>query len=133
MVWKPPFRDAADVIIDKILDRQTVEPLHGFKDDELLAQVEEQNRIMDEHEDYAALRSDGKPGNIKEKVQIAKGRSGISRLLTREDVYYPPVQSVELSKTFLPLEILRNKDIVEYKKGKITYVAGQKEVKNIEK
>ena len=44
-------------MIDKILDRKTVEPLHGFTDEELLSQVAQQNDIMDNHEDYAALRA----------------------------------------------------------------------------
>jgi hypothetical protein len=40
--WKPPFRDAGGVIIEKILDRKTVEPLGGFTDQELLDLVDKQ-------------------------------------------------------------------------------------------
>lgn len=117
-VWRSPFRDAADVIIERINDPKTVEPLTGFTDDQLLYQVNEQNRIMDEHEDYAALRSAGKEGNIKNKEQIAKGRKGISKLLTSETMYYPPHLSIMLSKTFLPKEILRNTTVIEYNERK---------------
>ena len=28
-VWRPPVRDAADVIIERILDRETVAPIDG--------------------------------------------------------------------------------------------------------
>lgn len=126
ITWKPPFRDAGDVIIERILDRKTVEPVQGFTDDELLDQVNLQNKIMDEHDDYAALRSEGKIGAIKDKVQIAKGRKGISKLLTSETMYYPPYKSIMLSTTFLPAEVLRNTDIIEYdKKGKVRYLSGR--------
>jgi hypothetical protein len=39
VTWAPPFRDAVDVIIEKILDPHTVHPIQGFTDAELLAQV----------------------------------------------------------------------------------------------
>ena len=29
VTWRPPFRDAADVVIDKIRSRQTVQPIDG--------------------------------------------------------------------------------------------------------
>jgi hypothetical protein len=34
-IWNPPFRDAADVIIERILDRQTIEPIEGYSYEEL--------------------------------------------------------------------------------------------------
>jgi hypothetical protein len=38
------------------LDRQTVHPINGYPDAELLQQHEEQKKIMEFHEDYAALK-----------------------------------------------------------------------------
>ena len=54
--WISPFKDAGDVVIEKILDRQTVHPIQGYPDDELLRQHEEQKKIMEFHEDYSALK-----------------------------------------------------------------------------
>ena len=34
-VWRPKFRDAVDIIIDRILNSTTIEPLKGFSDEEL--------------------------------------------------------------------------------------------------
>ena len=81
--WDPPFPDAADVIIRRILDRKTVEPIEGFSDEELLNQHEKQNYIMDTHDDYAALRRD-KPGEkkkYKKKKGITTGLAGVSRII----------------------------------------------------
>eukprot|EP00605_Chrysophyceae_sp_TOSAG23-4_P001011 GSChrysophyteH1.ASY1.ANO1.1112.1 assembled CDS len=80
--WDPPFVDAQEVIIRRILDRKTVDPIKGFSDAELLAQYENQNYIMDTHDDYAALRKD-KPGQkitYKKKVGITNGMAGISKI-----------------------------------------------------
>lgn len=35
LTWKPPFRDAMDVIIDRLLNRSTIEPMEGFAPGEL--------------------------------------------------------------------------------------------------
>jgi len=57
--WRPPFRDAADVIIERMLDSATVEPLVGYSDEELMEQHDTATDILNTHEDYMALR--GKP------------------------------------------------------------------------
>eukprot|EP01041_Mallomonas_annulata_P004876 gene4876-9723_t len=56
LIWAPPFEDASDVIINKILDRKTVEPITGYSDEELLRQHMQQKEIMNKHEDFSALR-----------------------------------------------------------------------------
>jgi hypothetical protein len=125
------MRDAVDIIIEKILDRNTIAPLQGFTNEELLRQVELQNSIMDNHEDYAALRSDSpsnssnsKKGGHKDKKQIAKGIKGISKIVTADTVIYPPMGSLELSSEFIPKSVFLNTDIVEFKEGKvISYVS----------
>ena len=83
LTWTPPFMDAQQVIIERILDTSTIEPIEGFSDSQLLAQHEKQNYIMDTHEDYAALRHD-KPGEVRKpnkRKQIAKGLKGVSKLM----------------------------------------------------
>jgi hypothetical protein len=81
--WEPPFIDAQEVIIRRILDRNTVEPLTGFTDEEILAQQDKQNYIMETHDDYAALRSD-KPGKKKQYIRkkgLTTGLKGISKIM----------------------------------------------------
>lgn len=84
--WRPPFHDAADVIITRILDRQTIEPINGFTDQELIQQHEIQNEIMENSEDYSALRHDPnydaskvkrKP---KPKKRLTVGLAGVSKI-----------------------------------------------------
>ena len=60
--WSPPFRDAADVVIDHILDRRTVEPITGFSNKELLQQHQLQKYMLTNHEDYGAMRAVGEEG-----------------------------------------------------------------------
>ena len=72
-IWKSPFKDAADVIIEKILDRQTVHPINGWSNEELLRQHHEQKEIMEYHEDFAALRGRASSRNedkINKKIAI---------------------------------------------------------------
>ena len=54
-VWDPPLVDAADIIINKILDRNTIEPLSGFTDSELGELNCMQNSLTLKHPDYAGL------------------------------------------------------------------------------
>lgn len=108
MTWEPPFPDASSIIIDKILDRKTVEPIEGFTDEELANQHDLQNYLMDTHEDYAALRAIGKydgnsstttnPAissaltnreNIRRKKSL-KGKVAISKIMRTDDNIAPP-------------------------------------------
>lgn len=45
-VWGPPVPDASDVIINKILDPSTIEPLSGFSEEQLQQQKNLQKEIM---------------------------------------------------------------------------------------
>ena len=80
-VWGPPVPDAADVIIDKILDRKTIEPIKGFTDDDLAIQKARQKEIMETHEDYIGLvpkEKDDKKTNVNKKIQkIIKKNSNL--------------------------------------------------------
>ena len=57
--WDSPIRDAADVIIDRLLDRNTVEPMEGFSEEELRKQKCRQNILVKYHPDYAGLFPSG--------------------------------------------------------------------------
>jgi hypothetical protein len=63
-MWDSPVYDAADVIIEHILDPLTIEPLAGFGEQDLLQQKCMQNDIMQNHADYAGLF----PGKTKGDV-----------------------------------------------------------------
>lgn len=54
--WRPPFKDAVEVIIDRIVDKRTVEPLQGFPDEKLQWNRREQKLIIGTDPDYAGLR-----------------------------------------------------------------------------
>jgi hypothetical protein len=121
MTWAPPFRDAVDVIIEKVLDPNTIAPINGFTDAELLKQVNLQNEIMDTHEDYAALRGKGKGVSMRDKKQLAEDEKGISKLVT--EPYYPTRGALMLSSEFIPDWVFMNPDVVEYNNdGKVSYV-----------
>eukprot|EP01038_Epipyxis_sp_PR26KG_P012142 gene12142-16256_t len=125
-IWKSPFKDAGEVIIEKILDKNTVAPLHGFSDEELLKLVEKQNDIMDNHEDYAALRPMINNNKKSEKKELTKGIKGISKILTYETIGYPSYGALLLSSYFIPQDIFKNTDVVEYKEGKARYITDSK-------
>ena len=69
-------------MIERILDRTTIQPMNGYTDAELLQQHLEQREIMTYHEDYEALR--GKmivdslidaPNSKKGKKQLEKAKA----------------------------------------------------------
>lgn len=53
--WEPPFEDATSIIIQRILDRRTIEPVHGFSEAELSRLNCLQHELMLRHPDYAGL------------------------------------------------------------------------------
>jgi hypothetical protein len=71
-VWDSPIRDAADIAMERILDRRTVEPIGGYTALELSLQKCLQNDIMQNHADYAGLgpgKSKGEAGsNIASRI-----------------------------------------------------------------
>jgi hypothetical protein len=59
--WESPFPDAVDLITEKILDRNTIEPINGFTEADRIRQKCKQNDIMQNHADYTGLDT-AKPG-----------------------------------------------------------------------
>ena len=55
VAWDPPFEDAVDVIISRVLNRSTIEPIQGFSNSELRMQKCLQHEIILHHPDYAGL------------------------------------------------------------------------------
>jgi hypothetical protein len=49
-IWRPPYRDAADVIIEKILDRKTIEPIEGYTYEQLKQLNLEQKMLFETSE-----------------------------------------------------------------------------------
>jgi hypothetical protein len=67
--WSPPYRDAADVVIDRILDPATIEPIEGYTYEELKRLNLEQKLLSETHEDFAAMRTKDKTVVDKSKAQ----------------------------------------------------------------
>ena len=124
--WKPPFKDANDIIIEYILNRSTIHPIYGYTDDELAMQLSLQKQLMATHDDYAALRpiesnktkTRGNTSSKSYKLNTTNSSSisnnKVTKLLTSHTIHYPPSHAVELAKSFIPLVVLRNKYIIEY-------------------
>ena len=65
--WESPLHDAVDVIVDRMLRRDTVEPVDGFSEDDLWKQKCLQNDIMQNHADYSGMsgsKAIGKPSRM---------------------------------------------------------------------
>lgn len=89
-VWRPPLRDAAAIVIEKIIDRKTIEPINGFSDEELNLHHDKQVDIMDNHEDYASLRSVSKINGDTEKekeLKKKKRKVAVSKIIPADQQY----------------------------------------------
>lgn len=51
-VWEPPFADAVDVIIKRLLDRKTIEPIDGFSEEQLVKFAQLRDEMQQSHPDY---------------------------------------------------------------------------------
>ena len=57
LYWKPPFKDATDIIIDRILDADTIEPIGGLTDEKIKEMQKQQYHIMGTNPDYMGMSS----------------------------------------------------------------------------
>ena len=71
MLWRPPFPDATDVIIDRILDPKTIEPTTGLTDERIREMQKLQSDIMARDPDYMGMSS----GYVEKKPK-AKAKAG---------------------------------------------------------
>ena len=53
--WRPPFPDAMDVVIDRILNRSTVEPMSGFTDEQIRKMTIYRDYVLSYDPAYAGL------------------------------------------------------------------------------
>ena len=58
--WTPPVTDAAEVIIQRLNDLQTVEPLNGFSEEELYLQKQRQHFSMHRDEEFTGFPTRGR-------------------------------------------------------------------------
>eukprot|EP01038_Epipyxis_sp_PR26KG_P013775 gene13775-18478_t len=63
LTFTPPFLDAVDIIIEKILNKSTIFPMNGYTLLELKTKVCTQIDIMANHEDYTGMNSIAKYQN----------------------------------------------------------------------
>ena len=73
-VWSPPDEDAADVIISRILNPDTIEPIRGFSDEQLKSLQVEQKHIMETNADYMGMTPPGGVGGGGKKGKGSKGK-----------------------------------------------------------
>ena len=84
--WSPPFRDAAEVVIERVLDRRTIEPVEGYTYEELKRLNLEQKLLSETHEDYAAMRTSEKTtvdSSKKKLTQAEQEREFVDRAVTK--------------------------------------------------
>ena len=74
-VWKPPFPDAVDTIIDRVLNRSTVMPMHGFSDEDMLRFDKIQETIAATDPEYAGFGSTGTSLSKKDRKTRRKKKS----------------------------------------------------------
>jgi len=91
-IYEPPFPDAASIIINRILDQATIEPIEGFSEEELRKQKCMQHELIKSHPDYGGIFKGGTkhlayaggffkkhPCNISmDEIQAYKFTTGIS-------------------------------------------------------
>jgi hypothetical protein len=65
--WSPPFRDAVDVIVERLLNRSTVEPMEGFTEEQAINFAKLRDDISAEDPDYVGLARIGQVLASKEK------------------------------------------------------------------
>lgn len=59
ILWEPPYYDAVNVVIDKILDHQNIQPLDGFTIDQRRRHKCIQNDLISYHYEYGGLFKSG--------------------------------------------------------------------------
>lgn len=77
VTWTPPVSDAADVIIDRLNDLKTVEPLEGFSEEELYLQKQKQLFYMRRDEEYTGFETRGSFDEIRALEKRSKGKRGV--------------------------------------------------------
>jgi xyloglucan galactosyltransferase MUR3 len=70
--WAPPERDATDVIIERILDRRTIEPVAGYTAEQIQKMQTAQNVLMTTDPDYMGSGSPGTPQKRKQELKKQK-------------------------------------------------------------
>ena len=76
--WAPPHRDATDVVIEKLIDPKTIEPVSGYTPEQLKKAQREQRQIMGTNPDYmgmsAGVEDDGEKPKRKRKPKAAAAK-----------------------------------------------------------
>ncbi|RYH32498.1 hypothetical protein EON65_00535 [archaeon] len=94
-IWTPPIDDAVEVIISKMLDRKTIEPLDGFSGLNLIQQKCMQNDILQNHADYAGLVSGKSKGDQGKNIAERIWKANRCDLYNRTDGFIAPTFTIE--------------------------------------
>jgi hypothetical protein len=79
LVWKSPVRDAMDVIIEKLLDRKTVEPMHGWTSQEMIDLQNRRDSVLTWDPAYAGfLENSPVPESVGAGMGLGMGKKGVA-------------------------------------------------------
>ena len=95
-VWDSPIRDAADVIVERILDRKTIEPINGFSEAELIRQKCMQNDIMKNHADYTGMDAGKTKGDAGQHVSTRLWNKNKCQNYTRDSTFSGSTYKIEI-------------------------------------
>jgi hypothetical protein len=76
LLWHPPFTDATDVIIDRILDPKTIEPTTGLTDERIREMQKLQSDVMARDPDYMGMSSGYVEPSKTNKAKAGPGGRG---------------------------------------------------------
>lgn len=79
--WSPPLRDAVDVIVERVLNRSTVQPMEGFTKDQAEHFAAMRDEISAEDPDYSGMDKirqvlSGKERRKRDKIAGGEGHAG---------------------------------------------------------
>ncbi len=78
-VWRPPFRDSMDVIIDKLLDPKTIEPINGWTKQEMEDLQNRRDSVLTWDPAYAGfLPESAVPETVGAGLGIGIGKHGVA-------------------------------------------------------
>lgn len=89
-IWSPPFRDAGEVIIERMLDPSTVAPMSGFSPAEVKEMQKQQRHRMETDPDFMGMGVDVATGAGGGKKRRRKDRDGEDKGTTAHPVVNTP-------------------------------------------
>ena len=77
--WAPPYRDATDVVIEKLINPKTIEPVEGYTLDQLKIAQRKQREIMSTDPDYMGMSAPGTEDDSGKSKRKRKPKHGAAK------------------------------------------------------